>query len=97
MNVAFDCDGTLIRHQDDTPRYDIIKLFHILEALGCTMYIWSGGGVDYAERWRDKLGLTATVVAKGSFKPEIAIDDEYVTLGLVNLNVDGAGSGWKKN
>jgi hypothetical protein len=40
------------------------------------MYIWSGGGVDYATRWRDKLGLTAIVVEKGSFTPDIAFDDE---------------------
>ena len=60
--IAFDVDGTLI-HQvgaaEDTPRYDIIQTFHFFEKLGNEMFIWSGGGVDYAERWSQKLGLKA--------------------------------------
>lgn len=97
MKVAFDVDGTLI-HQEgplsDTPRYDVVSLFKLLEQFGCEMYIWSGGGVDYAERWRDKLGLKATVVAKGSFQPDLAVDDMDLdfraverSLGKVNLQV----------
>lgn len=31
--------------------------------------------MDYAEQWRDKLGLDAKVVEKWSFDPDIAIDD----------------------
>ena len=94
MKIAFDVDGTLI-HQSgdkiDTPRYDVINLFLSFEKLGYEMYIWSGGGIDYAERWRDKLGLGAVVVEKGSFKPDIAVDDmahewEF-NLGKVNLAV----------
>ncbi len=92
--VCFDVDGTLI-HQEgplcDTPRYEIIALFKSFESLGCMMYIWSGGGVQYAKRWRDKLGLTALVVEKGSFTPDIAIDDmaheSEFNLGKVNLPV----------
>jgi len=101
LRIAFDVDGTLLHDGNpeftdtkgdplnDVPRYTVIELFKAFEALGADMYIWSGGGVDYAERWRDKLGLTATVVAKGSFKPEIAVDDMDVTLGKVNLKVLG--------
>jgi phosphoserine phosphatase len=88
--VCFDTDGTLIHQvgkKEDTPRYQIIELFHIFQGLGYQMFIWSGGGVDYAERWRDKLGLDAAVVPKGSFIPDIAVDDEYVKLGKVNLKV----------
>jgi len=90
LNVAFDVDGTLI-HQvgksEDTPRYDIIALFHAYEKLGCKMFIWSGGGVDYAERWSQKLGLEAEIVEKGSFKPDLAFDDMNVNLGKVNIRV----------
>lgn len=94
MEIAFDVDGTLI-HQGgdkiDTPRYEIVNLFLAFKALGYEMYIWSGGGIDYAERWRDKLGLDAKVVEKGSFKPDIAVDDmaheSEFNLGVVNLNV----------
>lgn len=88
--VAFDVDGTLIHQvgqKEDTPRYEVIALFKQFEKFKCEMVIWSGGGIDYAARWRDKLGLNARVVAKGSFQPDIAIDDYEVTLGKVNLTV----------
>jgi len=98
IRVAFDVDGTLIHQSgagEDTPRYDVIALYHALEKFGCEMYIWSGGGVDYARRWRDKLGLFgAKVVVKGSFQPDIAVDDMDLdfrategSLGRVNLQV----------
>jgi len=88
--ICFDIDGTLIHQvgqKEDTPRYDIIQLFHLFEQFGCEMCCWSGGGVDYAERWVSKLGLNAVVVAKGAFVPDIAFDDENVTLGKVNIKV----------
>ena len=88
MIVAFDVDGTLIYEASDTPRYDVIQLFHTLEALGCEMVIWSGGGVDYATRWAEKLGLTAQIVPKGSFIPALAIDDiPSCKLGTLTLCV----------
>lgn len=87
MTVCFDVDGTLIKLQDDTPRYEIINLFLTFQRLGYTLYVWSGGGVDYAARWVEKLGLKVEVIAKGSLKPDIAIDDEDVKLGTVNLKV----------
>jgi len=90
LYICFDVDGTLIQQVgefEDTPRYEIIKLFHFFENLGNEMYIWSGGGVSYAERWSQKLGLKAKIVEKGSFKPDIAIDDMNVNLGKVNIRV----------
>lgn len=96
VTVAFDVDGTLITQNSslDTPRYDVIALFHVFERLGCDLYIWSGGGVDYAARWAEKLGLKANIVAKGSFKPDITIDDLDLdmreaerSIGRVNLQV----------
>lgn len=79
MKIAFDVDGTLI-HQSgmlcDSPRYEIIQLYKIFESLGHDLYIWSGGGVYYAARWAEKLGLTsAKIIAKGSIKVDLAIDD----------------------
>lgn len=88
--VAFDVDGTLIYQvgeKEDKPKYEVIDLFRIFERLGFNMYIWSGGGIDYATIKRDNLGLTADVVAKGSFTPDIAVDDEKVKLGKVNIQV----------
>ena len=88
LQIAFDVDGTLIHQigeKEDTPRYDVIALYHLFEKFGNDMYIWSGGGIDYAERWKQKLGLIGEVVMKGSFKPDIAVDDEEVKLGIINL------------
>ena len=103
VKVAFDVDGTLIYQTgdkgmpgsiEDTPRYDVIQLFLTLQKLGCEMYIWSGGGIDYARRWSEKLGLSATIVAKGSFKPDLTFDDLDLdmreaerSLGRVNIQV----------
>jgi len=92
IKVAFDVDGTILldeRHMDlfDTPNYPVIQLFKLFESFGCEMYIWSGGGKSYAIRWMQKFGLKATVVDKGSFVPDIAIDDEDVKLGKVNIKV----------
>jgi predicted HAD superfamily phosphohydrolase YqeG len=90
MKVAFDVDETLIRKNDfsmDIPRFEVIQLFRLMQGFGCQMYIWSGSGVDYAAHWRDKLGLDAIVVAKGSFKPNLAVDDMEVTLGLTSMKV----------
>lgn len=92
--AAFDVDGTLI-HSDNsapelyqTPRYEVIQLFKAFEKLGFQMFIWSGGGTDYAARWAQKLGLSATIVVKGSFTPAIAIDDQPdARLGRVNIYV----------
>lgn len=94
--VAFDVDGTLIHQAGDlcdTPRYKVIELLRHLHTLRCHIYVWSGGGVDYAEHWVQKLGLAGmvAVVAKGSFVPDIAVDDmaheSEFNLGKVNIAV----------
>jgi len=90
LNIAFDVDGTLI-HQvgeaEDTPRYDVIAIFHFYKNLGYNMFIWSGGGVSYAQRWSQKLGLKAKIIEKGSFQPDLVFDDMNVNLGIVNIRV----------
>jgi len=87
MKVGVDVDGTLITY-GSKPNYRVIQLFFLLQGMGCDMIIWSGGGVDYAEQWRDKLGLNATVLPKGSIEVDLAIDDELATsLGKVLLQV----------
>ena len=90
MKVCFDVDGTLIHlagHYSDTPRYEVIQLFKLFQSFGCEMYVWSGGGVYYAKRWAEKLGLDCTITVKGDFVPDIAVDDEAVSLGKVNMRV----------
>lgn len=94
ITVAFDVDGTLIGQDyqnENIPLYENIQLFKMFEKLGCTMFIWSGGGTDYAERWAQKLGLKAKIVIKGSFIPDFAVDDiAAAELGTITLQVEEA-------
>jgi len=72
------------------PNYPVIDLFYKFQALGCHMVIWSGCGIDYAKTWAEKLGLVAEIRAKEKdfFKVvDIAVDDQAVNLGLVNIKV----------
>lgn len=85
--ICFDVDGSLINLKDDSPRYDIIQLLLTFKRLGYNVRVWSGGGVEYAQRWVEKLGLDVPVVDKGSITPDIAFDDEAVKLGVINLRV----------
>lgn len=92
LKVAFDVDGTLVLHTDgqsSVPRYDVLNILFTYQRLGASIYVWSGGGVDYACDWQRKLGLSldVCVVAKGSFIPDIAYDDQEVKLGKVNIRV----------
>jgi hydroxymethylpyrimidine pyrophosphatase-like HAD family hydrolase len=77
ITVAFDCDGTLVDFFDQTkPRHEIVALFHCFQKRKCKMFIWSFQGLEHARQVRDLLGLSAIVVEKCSFIPDIAVDDE---------------------
>jgi hydroxymethylpyrimidine pyrophosphatase-like HAD family hydrolase len=84
--ICFDVNGTLI-NVDDTPRYDTIQLVKYFDKIGWKVYIWSSCGRDYGIYWIEKLGLDFPVIEKGSIKPEIAVDDNNVTFGKVNIKV----------
>lgn len=90
--VAFDVDDTLIKKSDindDIPRYDVIFLLSALQVIGCEIFVWSGGGIDYAQRWCEKLGISDSVrvIAKGSEEMDVAFDDQFVNLAKVNIQV----------
>lgn len=87
LRIAFDVDGTLIGLQQDQPRYDIIAMFKTLQKAGHKMFIWSGGGVYYAENWAFKLGLDAEAIRKGGKPMDMCFDDEDVNLAKVNVVV----------
>ena len=90
MTVAFDIDGCLIHLSgdlEDTPRYGVLDLFRWFQRHGHDMVIWSGGGIDYATRWARRMGLEARIIEKGSIVPDLAVDDEHVKLGTLNLKV----------
>lgn len=83
--ICFDVDGTLITPQG--PRYDIIHMLLTLKNLGHQVYVWSGGGQEYAEGWVSQLGLGVPALRKGEIRPDIAVDDGETGLGIVDLKV----------
>lgn len=92
MKIAWDVDDTLIipsvvTGARDVPNYDTIAIFKWFEAQGNDMIIWSGSGLDWANTWAEKLGLTARIIIKGSELVDIAFDDCDVELGKVNVKV----------
>lgn len=98
--VAFDVDGTLISLEDDSPREDIIELLKMFKKeMEYFVIVWSGGGIQYAERWVQRLGLEEyvdKVMQKDKLQngdiwiPDITFDDAEVTLGKVNVQVGNA-------
>lgn len=96
VTIAFDVDGTLRCNCTDTcdsGNQRIYDLFTILATFkNIDLYVWSGGGADYARRFADKLGLPvkpSRCISKfDGFKPDIAIDDiQETALGTLNLIV----------
>lgn len=70
--VAFDVDGTLVRHDGDVRRehgvikatHDSVPIVHQINTLqvlstykNIRIVVWSGGGKQYAEAWGHRLGL----------------------------------------
>lgn len=92
QRIAFDVDGTLIQKTTygDVPRYDVISMLLFLERIGHTVFVWSGGGTDYAETWSHKLGLPATVRVlpkTRGYDIDLAFDDQEAELATVTIRV----------
>jgi hydroxymethylpyrimidine pyrophosphatase-like HAD family hydrolase len=94
LSIAFDCDGTLIDYEGK-PNYPVINTLLYFHGLGCYIYVWSGGGIDYANHIVDRLGLKdkVDVVSKGGATVDISFDDDPAAkLGKVNIQVANAGA-----
>src|SRR3972149_202441 len=95
MRIAFDTDDTLIVPKnvvgasEDTPNYEVIAIARWFQKNGHELIIWSGGGVDWAKRWGEKLGLEPfeVRVKEKSADIDIAFDDCDVDLAKVNVKV----------
>lgn len=93
MRIAFDVDNTLITKDmvtgRDVPRYDVIELLLWFHRQKHHVYVWSGGGFDYARDWAIKLGLPQVgILSKDDHHNiDISIDDEDVQLAKVNIKV----------
>lgn len=93
--VCFDIDGTLRGLQTDQLYYHNIDLLRWFHGNGHKVYVWSGGGVEYAERFIERVGLKRfvdAVVPKGKEQAEkmgvdICFDDEVVDLAKINVQV----------
>lgn len=90
-SVAFDIDGTLIRQTDygSVPRYEIINLLLFFNSYNYEIYVWSGGGIDYAKTWSEKLGITCAIAIPKNkdMYIDLCFDDEEVDLAKVNIKV----------
>ena len=88
QHVAFDVDGCLIDDEDRT-RWPVLDILRAFLALRWVVVAWSGGGVDYARHWVDRLGLRdmpmVYVAEKGSVRVDVTFDDERVELGVANV------------
>lgn len=108
--VSFDIDDTLIvpsvatGFSRDTPNYETILIYKWFQNQDCYMIIWSGGGIDYAKTWADKLGLKVDEfrVKQKYNDVDIAIDDCFVDLGKINVKIKRIKNGisrkeWNEN
>jgi len=87
--VAFDVDGTLI-DANDKPRQDIIEILMHHYQEGDKIVVWSGGGVDYARTWVNRLCLGKYVYrilpkGRGYGIIDLTYDDQIVSLGTENV------------
>mgnify|MGYP001603662345 CR=1 FL=1 len=97
MKIAFDIDDTLIiplvalykKYMYDVPNYNVIAIYRWFQENGASMIVWSGGGIDYARMWADKLGLFPDEirVKEKSDDIDMVFDDCDVDLGKVNIKV----------
>jgi len=95
MKIAFDVDDTLIvpavatNMPSDTPNYDVIAVLKWFQKQGHTIIVWSGGGVDYAKTWAEKLALSPCEirVKEKSEDIDLCFDDCVVDLAKVNIRV----------
>lgn len=91
---AIDVDNTLIHDVDGAVRVneDVRALAVSLHNLGVVnLVLWSGGGADYARHVAYKFGISHLFDAflPKNVRVQIALDDQDMTLGDVNLKLPG--------
>jgi hypothetical protein len=118
LKIAFDVDDTLIipaiTLEDEPhpyigmygaiPNYEVIEIYKWFQSQGNYMIIWSGGGIDYAKTWAEKLGLSPDDVIEKikNNDVDICFDDCDVDLAKVNVKVKRINNSvsraeWNKN
>lgn len=85
MKIAFDIDGTLQGRSRKVAwlHRELLKFANS----GHDVIVWSGGGMDYAQRYVDQYNLPARVVIKCSEEVDIAFDDVVDFLAGAKLTI----------
>jgi hydroxymethylpyrimidine pyrophosphatase-like HAD family hydrolase len=88
FSVAFDCDGTLM-NLDGTINTRLVDFAKSLIRAGFVVYVWSGGGIEYARDIARSVGLDGAIIRfKGDVKPDLCIDDmPGIKLAQINLTI----------
>lgn len=96
MKIAFDVDDTLYKivtingTASQVPDYDLIAVLRWFAYNHDEVFVWSAGGIDYAQSIVDKLGLTRMVKVIAKEKREdidVAFDDAETGLAKVDIRV----------
>ena len=97
MIVAFDVDLCLIT-KENRINHEVLDLLLWFIKNNDRVIIWSGGGIDWAKKWARHLGVDNKVqVAMKTMENakalgiDIAVDDEFVELGKVNIKINNKG------
>lgn len=98
--IIFDIDDTLAKiiqqegSYTQVPDYDLMQVLRWFINNGEEVYLWSAGGVEYAQTWARKLGIYDQVkvipkVELGEMHPhmDIAFDDSEINLAKVSIKV----------
>lgn len=82
--IYVDVDDTLVRHARTAPEpiTRVIDQVRRLHARGFSLYCWSTGGAEYAQRIATELGVSECFAAFLP-KPTILIDDQEISTWLL--------------
>jgi hydroxymethylpyrimidine pyrophosphatase-like HAD family hydrolase len=94
MNIAFDVDDTLVLWKEKG-KYDLnVRVIFLLDEYfrdGNKIYIWSGGGPDYAKHICRLIGIDYMVdgyiVKEKRHDIDVCYDDQKVKLAKTNVCV----------
>lgn len=90
MIVAFDTDECLVDRKNNKVLKGNVALLKVLSKQH-KVYVWSGRGWENALRVVNELKLEKYISGVsdkyGTFKPDLAFDDQEIDLGKVNIKV----------
>jgi hypothetical protein len=92
INIAFDIDDTLWKidrkYARQVPDYELIQVLKWFHQNGDNVFVWSAGGIEYAQLIVDKLGLTDFVKVISKDNKEIKLDISFDDCETSTAKVD---------